>query len=381
VTQWPDESRISLLIAAVIFSIMVCLCITSIAIIDCLRGLFGQWAPDICRGMLAHSLICAAGALFYFSQYFSEQHIVVLMPDGGEFSIMRNLLWSISAPLQWYTFIMSFATATEKAQKSISISIYVWICAMHLFGVFMVLAQNEFLAWLCGALSTAAFVLVGVRVFELPLVPETASSAHVCRCLTLLIWTAYPVVAFGRMLGFISPWTEQNLLYTSFDVLTKCVELGGIIVARVLLVLRNLNGTVELVMAAKDLVVVVDENFEVLDSMWDSAGYLQSMVGKECLRRSLLDSCLNREHRDRIKSAAAMADGQLCTSPSPKCLVVFQFQAGTREVLTECHVSREVQGRRLIGIGVASASPYNLLSPADAQDALASEQMRVESEL
>jgi len=72
---------------------------------------------------------------------------------------------------------------------------------------------------------------------------------------------------------------------------------------------------------------------------------------------TLCDLCINEEHRNRLQSAARIADSSQLSQPSPKVVVAMRSPpTGDGEFLAECLVSKCLHGRRIIGIAVVSQS-------------------------
>jgi len=172
----------------------------------------------------------------------------------------------------------------------------------------------------------------------------------------------YPVLTLARDIGWLDGYIEQVYLYTFLDCLAKCITFSSIVGAKLMLSLASINGSVQLVLAAHDTVLSVDEAFRVLAFV--RHGPILSSLFKSSPERTLLDFCLNEEHTTRLELCARTADRQDFGEPSPKCRVTFNFPSDCGEVLAECMVSKCVQGRRVLGVAIITISGNSVFSQA-----------------
>lgn len=171
-----------------------------------------------------------------FATSCSELMFVHLPGAGGvPYLRMRNVLWLISTPLQWLCFSRACTTAGMRDVAVVMASTVV----MQLTGIIMLSATTVYGWSLCFCLSMLAFLVMFEKVFRFPLVKEVAFIARPVLYSELALWTAYPLAFCARGFGFIGLWTEQVLIYTVLDVLTKTICLSAIAMAHFYIVLSR----------------------------------------------------------------------------------------------------------------------------------------------
>lgn len=320
-----------------------------------LRFLLDHWSKQLHRGFAAHSLVSFVGMVEYSHMYLGSSQVVLAIPGAAEHLILRNMVWALSNPIQWYVFICSFTSAGPDQLKAISL----FTGAMHVFGMLMHCSRNPRIVWLFFWLSCASFLAMFKVAFELPLLRETEVIATRFLVAKLVLWILYPITTFARLSGMISLWSEQVLLYSVLDVIAKCVTFLSVVVSRILLTLDTLAQTSKLVTASHDLIVIVDEAFSFVEIL-RSKPSLRSLVEAASSERGLLGLCINEEHTRLLTSAAATCDSQPTGAALPKCVVSFELPRGMGGMSVECIVSREVHGRRMLGISLLCISGAGL---------------------
>jgi hypothetical protein len=222
--EFSKQSRLPLLIASVYFAFVGLLSWIAINVLHYMRSLIDRWTHQIKRGLQAHFVICILASFFYMGAYRLDTQILLKI-DGGSHMVMRSLHWTISTPLQWYIFSVSFAVHRKDMGK-----IYASAVMTQISGLFMLIFTGKMMIWLSGLVSCTAFVVMFRVVFQMPLRPETAKAAQLTQFIALFTWLAFPMVALCRAQLWISPWLEQVVLYTILDCISKGITFGSAIV-------------------------------------------------------------------------------------------------------------------------------------------------------
>lgn len=164
-------------------------------------------------------------AVYAYFAFASGRFLCIQSLDGGPHLGLRNIFWMLSTPGQWGCFAKSLTTASDSEISRILTA----TIAMQAFGMAS-LAQTSLalhLAFIfCGCVSFAVMFHAGLR---LPLLEEFKPIAVVALNSELVTWGSYPVILIARTMGWIDPWTEQVLIYSILDIVTKTIMLSAIL--------------------------------------------------------------------------------------------------------------------------------------------------------
>jgi len=304
------------------------------------------------RALQLHQAMSLLGALVYLEKFVCRSLYVVEAGDTGIYLITRHLHWLVSTPAQWYAFGL---TCTKASREEMS-ALYEATVNMQIHGIFM-LTSNRRLSWFCMLSSCGFFIEMFWRAFRLPLLQDMATVGRRIIWANFCVWVLFPVAVCLRWAAFIDGWCEQVLILSSLDVIAKAITFTGILSARVVLWLSHINGIVQVVVSSHDFVIAVDEVWQLMDS--PKSPLISRMFGGansgDWVEPTLLDLCINEEHRNRLESAARIADSSQLSQPSPNVTVTLRSSpTGDGAFLAECLVSKCLHGRRIVGIAVVS---------------------------
>jgi hypothetical protein len=351
VPEWQTRHNVLMMFAAVLFSSLTVAMAVVLGLLSVIHDSLDLWSLRIKSGLRAHLFICVSGSVHYISEWTFERHLVVKMEDGGDHLITRNFHWLVSTPLQLYIYSLVFS---DPGMRHSMVPIYCWCVSMQIFGILMMVTTYS---GECCVLSCVSFVAMFAMLAQVPLLPETSDLARKSLVPMIALWSCYPCCTWLASSGVVSRETEQLYLYPFLDCCTKCLTLGSVLMARVVRTLASIDGSLQLVMAAHDLLLVVDPSFRLLEAVRD-APQLSSYFASDDSERNLLALCSGEDQKALLHQVAQTADLQPFGAPSPKCMVVFKLRGGVGEVLTECYMSKCVQGRRTVGIAVRSVSGH-----------------------
>jgi hypothetical protein len=352
---WLDgTSRQPLFIATAAFFALTCWNLVTQIIIfhPSLSSLVDEWSKQLRLGFTAHLLISTLSLFSYLEMAFGG---VQLVTGKGEHLLVRNFVWALSNPTQWYVFACSFTSATQNHM----ISIIGATSLMHLFGILMLLVKRSDMMWFCFWASSAYFVVMFQIAFEMEHLRETRHVSRRILHVWLILWSMYPIASFAQYAGMISDWTAQVVVYSFLDVLTKCASFSAIITSRMLLTLETLSQMSKFVNTTYDVVLVVDDGFmlievvhtpPLLEPCWEALGNAST----------LLSLCVSDQHASLLSQTAARIDGEAVGVTPPKCMASLKFSQEVGEVSAEWLVARCTLGRRMIGMKILSVSGAGL---------------------
>mmetsp|Transcript_51934 Transcript_51934/g.121576 ORF Transcript_51934/g.121576 Transcript_51934/m.121576 type:complete len:745 (+) Transcript_51934:50-2284(+) len=344
---WVSQQNAPFLVAATVFTLQALVTTTALCLVRVWQEFSQEWGHRFLRCLKAHASLSLFAAIVYGTEYFSTTHLVARHPVYGDHLIFRNLHWLFVTPWQWFIYASLCTTASASEIWSIAYP----TVALHILALLMLLCTLPSLRFVCFGFSSLCEAIMFQRVFALHRLPEMYRVSSFIGRWKFGLWTAYPVVCFLRMLDCISGWSEQVVLYTILDVSTKALTLSLIVAARCAQFISNINGTLQLVLSSNDLTLVVNDEWEILEgpqALPIVAHYLGNVSAK-----SLLHLCSGADHEHRLCEAARLADSQRITSTAttPKCIISFVLPTG-KEMLTECMVSKAVEGSRMVGMTV-----------------------------
>lgn len=349
--EWQTRHNVLMMVAAILFSSLTVAVAVVLGLLSVIHDSLDLWSLRIKSGLRAHLFICVSGSVHYISEWTFESHLVVKTEDGGDHLITRNFHWLVSTPLQLYIYSLVFSDPTVRHSM---VPTYCLCCSMQIFGILMMVTTYP---GECCVLSCVSFVAMFAMLAQVPLLPETSALARKSLVPMIALWSCYPGCMWLASSGVVSRETEQLYLYPLLDCCTKCLTLGSVLMARIVRTLASIDGSLQLVMAAHDLLLVVDPSFRLLEAVRD-APQLSSYFASDDSERNLLALCSGEDQKALLHQVAQTADVQPFGAPSPKCMVVFKLRGGVGEVLTDCYMSKCVQGRRTVGIAVRSVSGH-----------------------
>jgi hypothetical protein len=179
-----------------------------------------------------------AYALFAFG---STQTWLVVHPVGmsGPHIGLRNAVWLVTTPLQWYIFCK---TCTNASLHDVA-SIMAHTVIMQVTGLCCLVTGSSTLFVAMFAASSLSFAAMFWKAFTVPpLIDDLARIVRPVLYCELALWAAYPVVFGARAAGLIGVWTEQVLVYTVLDVGAKTVTLTTILMTGVYVILQRVQG-------------------------------------------------------------------------------------------------------------------------------------------
>jgi len=345
---WVSQHNAPFLVAATVFTLQALVTTTALNLVRVWEEFSQEWGTRFLRCLRAHACLSTFAALVYGLEYFSTTHLVARHPIYGDHLIFRNIHWMLVTPWQWFIYASLCTTATASEIWSIAYP----TVGLHILALLMLLCTPPALRFILFGLSSLCEVVMFKRVFALARIPDMQRiSGHIVQW-KFFLWSTYPVVCFLRMLNCISNWDEQVLGYTVLDVSTKALTLSLIVAARCAQFISNINGTLQLVLSSHDLTLVVNEKWEILEGP-QALPIVAHYLGNMSTKRSLLEMCSGADHEHRLSEAARLADSQRITSTAmtPKCIISFVLPTG-KEMMTECMVSKCVEGSRMIGMTV-----------------------------
>jgi len=344
--SWSQESQWPMLVAATIFVLQLLGSVILLNLMHSVQRLADNWTPRFRRSLRTHCVIAALGSMSYIRDFCSEEHIIAERPGIGQHLMMRNLNWLIGTPLQWFIFGEVCTQLTVVQMKPVFVACF----GLQLFGILMHVAPSTSIFYVSFAMSCGCFWWMFLLVFELPLVKEMEVSAHRTRQVCFVVWTLYPLLNLIRWLGLIDDWCEQVLCLSLLDAFAKMFTFSSIVLARVTLTLSSYNGALQIVLASHDLVLVVNEKFQLLDCP-QPLPLITHYFGKVVARTSLEQLCKRRTDFNRLRDVASLADSASLGVPSPQCNVTFTSSNG-KEFHAACFISKCINGRRVISMNI-----------------------------
>jgi hypothetical protein len=180
---------------------------------------------------------------YSFCAFGSTQMWPVVHPVGmsGPHIGLRNAVWLVTTPLQWYIFCR---TCTNASQNDVA-SIMAHTIIMQVTGLCCLVTGSSTLWVVMFVASSLAFVAMLWKAFTIPLIDDLQRIVRPVLYCELVLWTAYPVVFGARAAGLIGVWTEQVLVYTILDVCSKTITLNTIFMKCVYIILQRVQGLLQ----------------------------------------------------------------------------------------------------------------------------------------
>jgi len=373
---WASDSRAPFLTAATVFLCHLASGVVFLIVFKSVRQLRDCWGNRFHLALQLQVGMCCYGALMYLGKWLSLNLYITEVPGVGPYLFSRHVHWLVSSPVQWYLFGLTCTPHRDPHE--------VWkVCfscfAMQIYGILFVSAQDMKLQIICFIASCGYFVRMFWLAFHLPLMANMAIVGHRVLCFKTGIWSLYPVVSALRWMGVISSWTEQVLILTVLDLVAKTITFSSILACRVILVLAHIPGSMQLVMASHDCIVPVNNKWELLGD--EGHPLVMSMLISVSQSDSyeisnFLSLCTSDSDKTKLQDAAYIADAQLLNSPPPKVSITLhcntQSQANTEPagLAVECHISKLLHGRRVIGVHLNDNESRTVLAVHDSQSPL-----------
>jgi len=291
----------------------------------------------------AYGFVSCFSAAFYWHLSTMPSTLVAKMPDDGDWIVSRSIHWHFTTPVQIFIFVSSCSPSRR------DLPLLICLCLlMQFFGLLMLLIHP--LEWqvLCFGLSCVSYALLIGRMTMLTLLPNVDPLGKVILWLYVGLWTLYPVSTVLRAVGWIDDWTEQVLIFTILDVISKSITFGGLLLIRFSLNLLSMQGSVQLARSSNDLVLTVDKSFQVLDSM-RPAPLVNFYFGGALPNNSFIDLCKDETHRQTLRDVAYAADQQHLSTATPKCALTLKLP-DKRQLGVQVFVSKLSRGQRILGI-------------------------------
>eukprot|EP00420_Gonyaulax_spinifera_P021380 CAMPEP_0197900542 /NCGR_PEP_ID=MMETSP1439-20131203/49311_1 /TAXON_ID=66791 /ORGANISM="Gonyaulax spinifera, Strain CCMP409" /LENGTH=655 /DNA_ID=CAMNT_0043521433 /DNA_START=21 /DNA_END=1988 /DNA_ORIENTATION=- len=350
---WVAESKTPFMIIGSIFATQAVMSVLFILIMGNAHEIVSVWGVRFQHALRAHAAFSTLGAILYIAKYVCSDHWVIHLNGHGEYLFGRHLHWVVSTPTQWYVFSL----VSTRCSTQMMTPIYEDTVFLQIHGILMLMHTQTAFRWFSFTTSCLHCFCMFWRILQLPLVRDMVFMGHRIRLASLAIWNLYPLLILLRWAGVMDDWSEQVLFLSILDILAKVVTFSAIVISRIMLVMAQINGTVQLVLASQDVTVAVDDCFCLIDSpdaMPLFAPYFAHCTGQD--DRRLLELCINEEHQERLMVAARRADAQDLGAPTPKVSVALRMPTGGGEMLVDCLVSKCLHGQRMIGFAVASQS-------------------------
>eukprot|EP00419_Tripos_fusus_P089227 CAMPEP_0172866802 /NCGR_PEP_ID=MMETSP1075-20121228/82195_1 /TAXON_ID=2916 /ORGANISM="Ceratium fusus, Strain PA161109" /LENGTH=629 /DNA_ID=CAMNT_0013716011 /DNA_START=110 /DNA_END=1996 /DNA_ORIENTATION=- len=362
--DWIINARLPFFMAFGLFMAQFTVSLILFSILRGMKELGDMWGVRFLRALQLHQAMSLIGAGLYFQKYMFRSLYVVEAGETGLYLISRHIHWLLSTPTQWFVFGLTCSKATPEELRAL----YEATINMQIHGILM-LTRNRRLSWFCMLSSCGFFLEMFWRAFSLPLLPDMAKVGGRIRWVNFFVWVFFPIASLLRWADSIDAWSEQVLIFTSLDVIAKAITFTGILSARVVLWLAHIEGIVQVVVSSHDFLVAVDEVWQLVES--PTSPLISRIFGGansgDWKEPTLCDLCINEEHRNRLESAARIADSSQLSQPSPKvCVALRSAPTGRGEVEfhVECLVSKCLHGRRVVGIAVVGQSAPPALTPS-----------------
>mmetsp|Transcript_60315 Transcript_60315/g.155378 ORF Transcript_60315/g.155378 Transcript_60315/m.155378 type:complete len:721 (+) Transcript_60315:26-2188(+) len=344
--SWTQDDQWPMLVAATLFMLQLGGSLISLHVMNRMPHLADNWTPRFKRSLKVHILITTMGSISYIRDAFATKHLIAERPGMGQHLVLRNVNWLIGTPLQW----LIFGQVCTRLNPSDMTHIFLSCISLQVFGILMHFVPNTSLMYICFAVATGSFLQMFRLIFALPLTKEMQTTAHLTRQICFAVWSLYPVLNILRWLGTLDDWTEQVLCFCFIDSFAKMFTFSSIVLARVTLTLSSFNGALQIVLASHDLVLVVNEQFQLLDCpqpVLIISHYFDKVAARTCLG----DLCSSQEDFERLKEVATLADRSTLGAPSPMCQVSFRARRDM-DMIASCFVSKCVNGRRVISLNM-----------------------------
>jgi len=271
---WSQDARWPMLLATSMFGMQLLVSAWMLSVssapVTGLDDRMLEWKKSLAESLRGHISIALTGFIAYMIHYLCKNQLLVEQPilGNGYHLLSRNLHWLFSTPSQWYLFAKICTTAEWPELSKVILA----CVGMQILGILMVIARDPANVAVCYLLSSMAFVDMFKRVFALPLKQQWMQPGRRIRKTCLFLWSIYPLTVQLRLLGWMSDWTEQVLIYSVTDVVCKSTTLITILLSQFLGPPSGGAYTCEIKDDAKGRKIQDDEAYAAYYAIIDAAG-------------------------------------------------------------------------------------------------------------